>query len=137
MEKYVILIVEDEIIVANDIRNSLEKLLKDVDIFISLTGESAIQTAEKTLPDIVLMDIHLYGKMDGIETAEILRNRFNLPVLYLTSHADKNTLKRAKKTEPFGYLLKPFNEQTLSASIEMAIFKHQMENKLKQSEEKY
>ncbi len=137
MKKFTILVVEDEVIVANDISRSLKKFLTNVSVLISPNGETALQVAEKNHPDIILMDIKLKGKMDGIETAKIMKSRFNIPVLYLTSFADNKTLQRAKLTEPYGYLLKPFDELTLNASIEMAIYKHHMENKLKQSKERY
>jgi len=80
------------------------------------------------------MDIMLQGEMDGIETAKQIRSRFNIPVVYLTAYSDKKILERAKITEPFGYIIKPFNERELNTNIEIAIYKHEMERKLKESE---
>lgn len=82
------------------------------------------------------MDIRLKGGMDGIEAAEKLREEFSIPVVYLTAYADEGTLERAKVTGPFGYILKPFNEKEL-CSIEMALYKHRMDQELKESEERY
>jgi PAS domain S-box-containing protein len=130
-----ILIVEDEKIVADDLRMSLERLGYRVAGIVS-GGEEAIKKAEELLPDLVLMDIVLKG-MGGIEAAGIIRSRFNIPVVYLSAHADHKTLEQAKLTEPFGYLTKPFDERDLYTAIELAVYKHHLENKLKKSEEKY
>ena len=86
-------------------------------------------------PDLVLMDIRLKGEMDGVETAAEMRRRFNVPVVYLTAYADNHTLQRAKVTQPFGYIHKPFEERELYTCIEMALYKHQMEQKLRESEQ--
>jgi PAS domain S-box-containing protein len=85
-------------------------------------------------PDLVLMDIRLKGDMDGVEAAEEICTRFDIPVIYLTAYADENTLQRAKVTEPYGYILKPFEERELRTNIEMALYKYEMERKLKESE---
>lgn len=136
MVKTQILIVEDEILVAKDIQNMLELSGYGV-VGIALTGESAIDMAKKKSPDLVLMDIALKGPLDGIQASEIIRKDFSLPVIYLTALSDETTLQRAKITEPFGYILKPFNQRELRAAIEMALYKHQMDRKTKRSEEKY
>ena len=107
-----ILVVEDENIVAKDIEHRLKALGYHVPALAS-SGEEALKRAQETSPDLVLMDIRLKGTMDGVETAEELRRRFNIPVAYLTAYADANTLQRAKVTEPFGYILKPFEEREL------------------------
>lgn len=129
-----ILIVEDETIVAKDIEQSLRALGYQV-LGIAVTGAAALQLAEETAPDLVLMDIKLKGEMDGIATAERIRKRFDLPVVFLTAFSDEGTLQRAKVTEPFGYLLKPFEERELHTSIQMALYKHRMERRLKESEQ--
>jgi len=129
-----ILVVEDESIVAEDIRRSLQNLGYEVAAVVS-SGETAIQKIEQTSPDLVLMDIVLQGKMDGIQAAEQTRTRFNIPVVYLTAYADDKTLERAKITEPFGYIIKPFKERELQINIEIALYKHKMEKKLKESRE--
>lgn len=127
MEKTKILIVEDDEIVAIDISTRLEKLgFYDV-VGITATGEEAVSMTEKIRPDLVLMDIVLKDKMDGIEAAGLIRSRFNIPIVYLTAFADERLLKRAKITEPFGYILKPFKERELHTTIEMALYKHRAE----------
>ena len=134
MAKTQILVVEDEHIVAKDIQYRLQGLGYHIPAVAS-SGEEALQKAEETRPDLVLMDIRLKGPMNGVEAAEELRRRFNIPVVYLTAYADDHTLHRAKVTEPFGYLLKPFEERELYTCIEVALYKHQMEQKLKESEQ--
>jgi diguanylate cyclase (GGDEF)-like protein/PAS domain S-box-containing protein len=131
-----ILVVEDETIVALDIKQRLVNMEYQV-VGSATSGEQAIQKAENLKPDLVLMDIKLKGKMDGIEAAEIIRKNYKLPVIFLTAFADAPTLQRAKITEAFGYILKPFEERELNINIEMALYKHQMEIKLRQSEERY
>ena len=118
-----ILIVEDERITAEDLRDILTELGYTVTASVS-TGADAIARAEETHPDLALMDIRIKGDLDGTETARILRERFNLPVVYLTAHADAATLSRAKLATPLGYITKPFQEAELHASIEMALHKH-------------
>lgn len=110
MAKTEILIVEDERITAEDIRLSLGGLGYAVTGMAS-SGEEAIRKAEELHPDLVLMDIVLGGDMDGIEAAKRIRARFNIPVVYLTAYADEKTLERAKVTQPFGYILKPFDDK--------------------------
>jgi diguanylate cyclase (GGDEF)-like protein/PAS domain S-box-containing protein len=131
-----ILVVEDETIVALDIKQRLESMDYIVDATV-MSGEQAIQKAEELLPDLVLMDIKLKGEMDGVEAAEIIHKRFHIPVIFLTAFADELTLKRAKITDAFGYILKPFEERELNVNIEMALYKHKIENKLRESEERY
>ena len=126
MTKARILVVEDEGIVALNIQSSLESLGYDVPVVVA-SGEEAIEEAERTRPDLVLMDIMLEGEWDGVEAAEQIRQRFNIPVIYLTAYADENTLQRAKIAEPFGYLLKPFEERELHTTIEIALYKHKAE----------
>jgi len=129
-----ILIVEDEIITAEDIRESLLDMGYSV-LGIVSSGEEAIEKLEADNPDLVLMDIMLMGEMDGIETANEIRSRFNIPVVYLTAYGDKEIMERAKISEPFGYILKPFNERELQINIEIALYKHKMERRLRESEQ--
>jgi len=129
-----ILVVEDESIVAEDIRRNLENLGYVVPAVAS-SGEDAVKKAEELSPDLVLMDIVLKGEIDGIEAAEQIRSRFDIPVVYLTAYSDEKTLERAKITEPFGYVIKPFKERELQINIEIALYKHKMEKKLKESRE--
>jgi CheY-like chemotaxis protein len=118
-----ILIVEDERITAEDLAEVLKDLGYHVTAVVS-SGEDAIREAEIHRPDLVLMDIRIKGEMDGTEAARILRERFDVPVVYLTAHADRDTLERAKHSRPPGYLVKPFHEAELHASVEMALYKH-------------
>jgi PAS domain S-box-containing protein len=129
-----ILIVEDERITAEDLHDILTGLGYTVSASVS-SGVEAIAKAEDTKPDLALMDIRIKGEMDGTETARILRERFNLPVVYLTAHADTATLARAKLAAPLGYITKPFQEAELHASIEMALYKHQEDLRAHQHEE--
>ena len=134
MAKIQILIVEDDGIIAKDIQNTLEGLGYAV-AAITSNAEGAIEKAAETQPDLVLMDIMLEGDMDGVEAAEQIRDRFGIPVVYLTAHADEKTLHRAKTTGPYGYILKPFNEMELHTNIEIALYKSGLEKKLKENEQ--
>lgn len=118
-----ILIVEDESIVALDLRSTLEELGYQV-VGTADTGEAAVELAMREHPDIVLMDIRLRGAMDGTEAAEQIRRRYNVPVIYLTAYSDDATLRRAQASEPYGYLLKPFAERDLQVAIQMALYRH-------------
>lgn len=129
MSKPNILVVEDESIVSKDIQHSLKKLGYNV-VGAAATGEKALELVRSERPDIVLMDIMLKGEMNGIETAEIIRNELAIPVIFLTAYADESTLAKAKVTEPYGYIIKPFKEIDLHTSIEMAIYKHAKEQEI-------
>jgi PAS domain S-box-containing protein len=131
-----ILIVEDESVVALDLSSCLERLGYTV-VGQAARGLDAIRKCKDLGPDLALVDIHLKGNMDGIEAAEQIRTRFDIPVIFLTAHADKDTLQRARVTEPFGYLLKPFDERVLDSNITIALYKHSVEKKLRQSEARY
>lgn len=125
-----ILIVEDESIVALDLEARLSGLGYQV-VGIADSSQAALELAETRHPDLTLMDIRLNGAMDGVETAQQLRDRFDIPVIYLTAYADEATLQRAKVTEPFGYLLKPFEERELYSTVEMALYKIANERRFK------
>jgi PAS domain S-box-containing protein len=129
-----ILIVEDEAIVASDIQMRLKKL-GYIPCAIASSGEEAIQKAAKMQPNLALMDIVLKGQMNGIEAAQEIRERFGIPVVYLTAYADEKTLTQAKITEPLGYILKPFGDRELHSSIEIALYKHEVERKLQENEQ--
>jgi PAS domain S-box-containing protein len=118
-----ILIVEDEQITAEDLAEVLKGLGYEVSAVVA-SGVEAIREVEKNPPDLVLMDIRIKGDMDGAETARTLRERFDVPVVYLTAHADRDTLERAKHSRPMGYIVKPFHESELHASLEIALSKH-------------
>ena len=131
-----ILVVEDESIVAADIQDRLESLGYEVPATVA-SGERAVEKAGALRPDLVLMNIQLNGRMDGVEAADQIRQRFGIPVIYLTANADHPTVQRAKVTEPFGYVIKPFEERELHTAIEVALYKYQAEQTLKESEERY
>jgi PAS domain S-box-containing protein/putative nucleotidyltransferase with HDIG domain len=128
-----VLVVEDESVVSKDIQESLKGLGYTV-CGTASAGEEAIKKAEALQPDLVLMDIVLKGNIDGVEAAETIRSRFHIPVIYLTAYSDEHTLNRAKVTEPSGYILKPFDERELHTTIEVALYRHTMQKKLKESE---
>ncbi len=129
-----ILVVEDVIIVAEDIQKRLKRMGYDVPV-VETSGEEAVEKAKDIKPDLVLMDIVLQGEMDGIEAAEKIRSSFDIPVVYLTAFADEKTLERARVTEPYGYIIKPFKERELQINLEIALYKHDMEKRLKESEQ--
>jgi two-component system, sensor histidine kinase len=134
MKKARIFIVEDEALVAKDIEVSLEGMGYTVAGKAS-SGEDAIIRVGEKKPDLVLMDIKLKREMSGIEAASKIRALFNIPVIYLTSHADEEVLQSAKLTEPFGYILKPFKERELGSTIDIAFYRHKMEMKAKWAKE--
>jgi PAS domain S-box-containing protein len=132
-QKARILIVEDEGIIAEDLQSSLRDSGYDV-VGVVATGASAISEAASKDPHLVLMDIVLQGPMDGIQAAEKIKEEYNIPIIYLTAYSDEKMLDRAKVTAPSGYLLKPFRDRELHSTIEMALFKHDLEMELKKSE---
>jgi two-component system cell cycle sensor histidine kinase/response regulator CckA len=133
IEKIQIMIVENELIVAKNIENHLRKMGYEL-ISIVDSGEKAIARAAEAKLDLVLMDIKLAGEIDGIEAARQIHERFQIPVVYLTAYADDETLQRAKVTAPYGYIIKPFEPKKLHTTIEIALYKNNMERKLKESE---
>lgn len=131
-----ILIVEDDGIIGHHIQNVLTKLEYHV-VGIAASGIEALELCEKTLPDLVLMDITLQGPMDGVDVADQIHRKFDTPIIYLTAYTDEKTLRRAKISDPFGYILKPFDERTLHATIIIALHKHDLEITLRESEARY
>jgi PAS domain S-box-containing protein len=129
-----ILVVEDEQIVARDILARLERQGYAVTAVVA-SGEEAVASVAVVRPDLVLMDIMLQGEMDGIAAAEKIREHYEIPVVYLTAYADERTLQRAKISEPFGYLLKPFEERELHITIQMALYKHAMEHRMREHQQ--
>ena len=130
----VIFIVEDESIVANDIKDTLISLGYGV-AGMAKYAENAIEKIAETQPDLVLMDIQLIGPMDGIEAAGLIHTKYGIPVIFLTAYANDTLFERAKVTEPYGYILKPYDERVLHSTIEMALYKHTMQRRLKESED--
>ena len=125
-----ILIVEDEGLIARDLESRVRKAGYQVAGVVD-TGEAAIQKVAESNPDLILMDIFLRGRLDGIETARQVRTNHDLPIIYLTAHTDRETLNRAKTTEPFGYLAKPIGQASLPTSIEVALYKHKVDRELR------
>lgn len=134
MSEAKILIVEDEAVTGMDIRKSLVEMGYSV-VAVATTGELAVRKAAELHPDLILMDIMLAGRMNGIEAADKIRRHCHIPVVYLTAYSDDSFLAKAKLTEPFGYILKPFRELELKTTIEMALYKYAMEHALRISEE--
>jgi len=133
MTKADILIVEDEALVAADLGDRLREMGYNVSAELA-SGEEALERMPHLRPDLILMDIVLDGEMDGIEAARQVRSRWDTPVVFLTAHADNNTLRRARLAEPFGYVIKPFAEAELHATVEMALHKHKVDSQLRKME---
>lgn len=131
MNTHKILIVEDELIAAESLKIDLEKLGYEV-MGIVTSGEKAINKVRQTNPDLILMDIMIKGEIDGIVTAEKIREKYHIPIIYLTAYADKNTVKRAESTQAYGYLVKPYKLIDISTTIQMAIAKYQEDIKLQE-----
>ena len=129
-----ILIVEDEVIVAENLSRKLKNLGYTV-AGIAVSGNEAIEMVHAFRPQLLLMDIKLQGDLDGIETVTEVRKHHDLPVIYLTAHSDRNTLDRAKASRPNGYILKPFDERDLKIQIEMALYKHEADRKVREQRE--
>ena len=133
MAKARIVVVEDEMIVARDLQSTLIRLGYEV-TGLAATGEDALERVAAAPPDLVLMDIHLAGAMDGIAAADYIRLHHSLPVVFLTAHSDEATFQRAQLTEPYGYISKPFEERELEIALGIALYRHRVEAKLSQME---
>ena len=117
-----ILVAENERMIAVDIKNSLHRIGCEVMEIVS-SGEEVIRKVKEEKPDLILMEITLDGALDGIETAEIISSKYDIPVIYLSSYSEREILQRAKITEPYGYLVKPFDSREIEIAIEMAFIK--------------
>lgn len=126
MEDIKILVVEDENIIALNIKKKLKSFGYTVPAIVS-TAEDAIKMTEITFPDLILMDVMLKGEMDGVQAIEEIRKKFDIPVIYLTAYSDDEVLERAKLTQPYGYIVKPFKANDLRTNIEIALYRHKME----------
>jgi PAS domain S-box-containing protein len=133
MKKAKIMIAEAESTVALEIKKRTLSIGYSVSAVVT-SGKEAIERVKKSIPDLILMDVKLKGKMDGVEAAEHIHKQFNIPVVYLVDYADNEALQKAKITEPFGYILKPFEERELHAAIELALYRYKMVKRLKESE---
>ncbi|MGL4550887.1 MAG: response regulator, partial [Gemmataceae bacterium] len=129
-----ILVVEDERIIAKGIEKRLQAMGYAV-AGLAATGEEAVGAAAELRPDLILMDISLGGGMDGVEAAGLIRRQCDLPVVYLTAFSDPATLQRAKVTEPFGYVLKPYEDKDLQTAIEIGLYKHRMDRRTRENEQ--
>jgi DNA-binding NtrC family response regulator len=127
-----ILVVEDEAVVAEDLQHRLAALRYQVAGWAS-TGEDAVRLAHELRPDLVMMDIRIRGEMDGIDAARAIRDRADVPVVFVTALADGETLARAKAVEPLGYIVKPFSDRDLETTVELALYKHEIDSRLRQS----
>ncbi len=136
MSQYKVLVVEDELLVSADIEESLEILGYKV-VGAVATGKDAIESVEKNLPDVILMDIMLKGDMTGIEAANIIRKKHDVPIIYLTANADLATIEKAKISLPYGYIIKPFTEKDLQTNIEIARFKFSNDIQTKMESDQY
>lgn len=136
MGKYKILIVEDAQLIGLHLQKILQNANYDV-IGRAADYDQAMSICAETVPDLALMDIMIEGDKDGIETATALKAKYNLPIIYLTALTDGGTIERAKKTNPYGYIMKPFQEEQVVTFLEMAIHKYSIENKLRESEERF
>ncbi|MBE0631886.1 MAG: response regulator, partial [Burkholderia vietnamiensis] len=135
-----ILIVEDDRIVARDIAQQMSRAGYVV-VGSTGSGEDALALVETlaadSKPDLVLMDVRLEGELDGIDTARRIREARDIPVVFLTAYADEETIRRATAAEPYGYVLKPFDDMQLRTVVEMALYKHGAERRLRESEQRY
>lgn len=136
MSKARIMVVEDEGIIAEDIQESLHDMGYEVTAVVA-SGAEALDKARFGVPDLVLMDVLLQGDMDGIQAAHLIRSELDIPIIYLTSYSDDRLLDRAKQTEPFAFMIKPFRERELRTNIEMALFKHELDKKLKETHQSF
>ncbi len=136
MKKNKIVIIEDEQLIALDIAETLDQLGHSV-VNSYRKGENAVANIQNDHPDLILMDIELAGVINGIETAHKIEEQLDVPIIYLTAYADNDFLEKAKVTTPYGYIVKPFERRTLQANMEMALYHHQMEKRIKKSEAKY
>ena len=128
-----IFVVEDESIVSLEIQDRLKTLGYSI-AGTAVSGEKTLELVDVVKPDLVLMDIMLKGKLDGIETAELLKIKYDLPVIFLTAYADNSTLQRAKVTHPYGYIIKPFEEKDLQTAIEIALYKHLTDKQIREKD---
>ncbi len=136
VDKKIILVVEDDSIIGLDIENTLKRMGYDV-LEGATSGEEALRAVEQTQPDLIIMDIFLDGDIDGIEATEKIQEKYDIPVIYLTAHTQEATFKRARQTSPYGYLVKPAGRNDIYSAVETALQRHELEKRLRQSEEKF
>ena len=127
-----IMVVDDEAVIALRLQQRLTSMGFDV-TGVAYSGEEAVETARDLRPDLILMDIMIPGKLDGISAAKIVKAELDIPVVFLTAHSEDKIIERAKQAEPYGYILKPFQDRELKATVEIALYKKDMERRLKES----
>ena len=133
-EKIRILVVEDEVLVAEDLKEILQGFGYKV-AGMTQCGDEAVTLAGEMLPDLIFMDINLSGEMDGIIAAGEIRSRWGIPIIYVTAFASQSIIDRAKKSIPSGYIIKPFNEQQIQITVEIALYYAMIERQLKERDE--
>jgi PAS domain S-box-containing protein len=133
MEKARIIVIEDDVVIAVEIEQSLQLMGHDV-VARAYNGEDSIRLAKQHKPDIMIMDIRLQGDMDGIQAAHIIRERFNIPIVFLAAHLDQERIEQSKLTLPFGYILKPVQQRDIRVTIEMALYVGKVDAKRRQAE---
>ena len=127
-----VMIVEDEVVIALRLQQRLTSMGFDI-TGIAYTGEEAVEKARSLRPDLILMDIMIPGKLDGIATANIVKAELDIPVVFLTAFSEDNIIERAKQTEPYGFILKPFQDREIKATIEIALYKNKLEKALQKA----
>ncbi|MCJ7542284.1 MAG: response regulator, partial [Desulfobacterales bacterium] len=132
---YKIMVVEDEAVIALNLQQMLTKMGYDV-IGVSYSGEEALEKARSLRPDLILMDIMMPGKLDGIAAAKIIKAELGIPVVFLTAYSEDKIIESAKQTEPYGYILKPSQDREIKATVKIALYKKEMEKALQDSESK-
>jgi two-component system, response regulator PdtaR len=133
--RYKIMVAEDEAVIALELQKMLTRMGYNV-VGISHTGEDALEKAAGLRPDLILMDIMLPGEMDGIKAAKVVKSKLGIPVILLMAHSEDKIIERAKKAEPYGYILKPFQDREIRAAIEVALHKKEIEEKLRKAHDK-
>jgi len=133
---YRIMIVDDDVIITKLLEDLLTSIGYKVVESVS-SGEEAVDMAKRLRPDIILMDIVMPGRLDGIDASEMIKAELDIPVIFLTAYTDDKFIKKAKTVEPFGYIVKPFQEKEIKAAIELALYKKDIERQLRESEERY
>ena len=126
------MVVEDEVVIAMRLQQRLASMGFDI-TGIVYSGEEAVETARRLRPDLILMDIMIPGKLDGIAAAKIVKAELDIPVVFLTAFSEDNIIERARQAEPYGYILKPFQDREIKATIEIALYKKEMEKKLRKA----
>ena len=131
-----IMVVEDEVVIAMRLQQRLTSMGFDI-TGVAYSGEDAVEQARRLRPDLILMDIMIPGKLDGIAAAKVIKAELNIPVVFLTAFSEDKIIERAKQAEPYGYILKPFQDRELKAAVEIALYKNKMEKALRESEKKF